>query len=274
MQQLENLRSWPANNVAAGVVDGAKISTIGDTNRVFELASVTKPLVAYAVLIAVEEGVFELDTPLGPPGSTVKHLLAHASGVGFSSREPERAPGGRRIYSSAGFEILADAIAEESGIDFPDYLHEAVFGPLGMKDTRLHGSAGHGASSTVHDLLLFAGEVLHPTLIDAQTLTAATSVQYPELAGIVPGYGMFKPSAWGLGFEVKGVKGLEREHWMGTELPADTIGHFGQSGTFLWIHRPSMRAMAVLTDYAFGQWAKPLWSETNDEVWKALEAGV
>ena len=160
--------------------------------------------------------------------------------------------GERRIYSSAGFEILADAIGEESGIDFPDYLREAVFDPLGMRDTNLYGSAGHGATSTVHDLLLFVAEVLQPTLLDAQTVADAASVQFPELSGIVPGYGMFKPCPWGLGFEVKGSKGASREHWTGALLPPDTIGHFGQSGTFLWVHRPSMRAMAVLTDYAFG----------------------
>jgi len=139
MNELDALQQWPAHNVAAGVVNGANTSTTGDVHRVFELASVTKPIVAYGVLVAVEEGVFDLDTPLGPAGSTVRHLLAHASGVGFASREPERAPGERRIYSSAGFEILADAIGEESGIDFPDYLREAVFDPLGMRDTNLYG---------------------------------------------------------------------------------------------------------------------------------------
>jgi len=193
--------------------------------------------------------------------------------VGFAAREPERAPGERRIYSSAGFEILADAIGEESGIDFPDYLREAVFDPLGMRDTNLYGSAGHGATSTVHDLLLFVAEVLQPTLLDAQTVADAASVQFPDLSGIVPGYGMFKPCPWGLGFEVKGSKGASREHWTGTLLPPDTIGHFGQSGTFLWVHRPSMRAMAVLTDYAFGTWAKPLWSETNDAIWRRMNEG-
>lgn len=273
MNELDALQQWPAHNVAAGVVNGANTSTTGDVHRVFELASVTKPIVAYGVLVAVEEGVFDLDTPLGPAGSTVRHLLAHASGVGFASREPERAPGERRIYSSAGFEILADAIGEESGIDFPDYLREAVFDPLGMRDTNLYGSAGHGATSTVHDLLLFVAEVLQPTLLDVQTVADAASVQFPELSGIVPGYGMFKPCPWGLGFEVKGSKGASREHWTGTLLPPDTIGHFGQSGTFLWVHRPSMRAMAVLTDYAFGTWAKPLWSETNDAIWRRMNEG-
>ena len=67
---------------------------------------------------------------------------------------------------------------------------------------------------------------------------------------------------------------LEQESKLSAQaIPPDTIGHFGQSGTFLWIHRPSMRAMAVLTDYAFGTWAKPLWSETNDAIWRRMNEG-
>ena len=53
----------------------------GDVAHRFALASVTKPLVARAAQIAIEEGVVELDTAAGPPGSTVRHLLAHASGL-------------------------------------------------------------------------------------------------------------------------------------------------------------------------------------------------
>ena len=133
MNELDALQQWPAHNVAAGVVNGANASTTGDVHRVFELASVTKPIVAYGVLVAVEEGVFDLDTPLGPAGSTVRHLLAHASGVGFASREPERAPGERRIYSSAGFEILADAIGED---DAPGRRRDLLASPVMVDELR------------------------------------------------------------------------------------------------------------------------------------------
>ena len=91
--------------------------------------------------------------------------------------------------------------------------------------------------------------------------------QYPELNGIVPGYGMFKPCPWGLGFESKGAK---TPHWTGTQLPSDTVGHFGQSGTFAWVHPPTRRGAIVLTDRVFGEWAKPAWTRLNDELWQAL----
>ena len=78
--------------------------------------------------------------------------------------------------------------------------------PLGM-NVDFSGSAGHGFSGSVEDLATFAGEVLHPRLLDESTVAEMLTVQYPELNGIVPGYGMYKPCPWGLGFEIRGSKG-------------------------------------------------------------------
>ena len=108
------------------------LATHGDTEREFALASVTKPLVARAVQIAVEEGVVDLDTAAGPPGATVRHLLAHASGVAMQSGKVLAKPGTRRIYSNYGFTVLAETVQRESGIEFGRYLTEAVCEPLGM----------------------------------------------------------------------------------------------------------------------------------------------
>lgn len=255
---------WPVDNVAATLV-GDNQGQFGETDRVFELASVTKLLSAYAVLLAVEEGAFELDDPAGPEGSTVRHLLAHASGVGFDSREPQKAPGERRIYSSAGYEILAEHLEKATDIKFGDYAREGVFEPLGMDKTEIYGSAGHGGSSSIGDLQLFAQELIAPTLLAAETLKEAFSNQFGDLRGVVPGYGMQKPCPWGLGFEIKGEKS---PHWTGDGMPADTVGHFGMAGTYLWV--AGGQACVVLTDCEFGDWAKPLWQETNTALWEAL----
>ncbi|CAM3930137.1 serine hydrolase domain-containing protein [Corynebacterium frankenforstense] len=280
MSLLHPLENWPVDNLAAAVTDGETVlAETGDTSRVFELASVTKLLSAYGVLMAVEEGVFELDTPCGPEGSTVRHLLAHASGVGFRDPEPERAVGERRLYSSAGFEILADAVGRETGIEFPDYLAEGVFEPLGMSATELHGSAGHGAVSTVADLTAFAEELAHPRLLAAETLEEAFSPQFPELNGMVPGYGFHKPCLWGLGFEIADRKS---PHWTGPDMPRETVGHFGMSGTYLWAVPAVGRfadlpgagtAMVALTDRRFQDWVKPLWERTNEYIWQELQRG-
>jgi len=262
---LARVADWPVDHAAAAVVGPrGTLARTGDPARVYELASVTKPLVALAALLAVEEEAIDLDEPAGPEGSTVRHLLAHASGLDFADRTRVRcAPGEKRIYSSAGFEVLADHVAEATGIAFDDYLREGVCEPLGMTDTVLEGSAGHGARSTLGDLECFARELVEPRLLAAETLEEATVEQFPGLDGVVPGYGMQKPCPWGLGLELRGAK---HPHWTGSHNSPDTFGHFGQSGTLLWVQPESRVALVVLTDRDFGDWAKPLWPELSDAV--------
>ncbi|AKE90476.1 serine hydrolase domain-containing protein [Rhodococcus aetherivorans] len=265
MNSLDAISDWPVDHAAAAVLTrgGGVVAGHGDQLRLYRLASVTKPLVAYAVLVAVEEGAVELDQPAGPAGSTVRHLLAHASGLAFDERRAQAEPGRKRIYSSAGFEILAELVAGETGIPFPEYLTQAVFEPLGMRESSLPGPAGHGGQSSLADLTHFAAELLAPRLVSAQTLAEATRVQFPGLDGIVPGYGMHKPNDWGLGFEIRGRK---NPHWTGSANSPETYGHFGQSGTFLWVDPRAGVACVALTDRAFGDWAKPRWPALADDV--------
>lgn len=270
---LAQVDQWPVDTVAAAVrIDDGSWLTHGDADHVFDLASVTKLLAAVGILVAVEEGALELDEELTPPGhgATVRHLLAHAGGVGFASRELEKEPGQRRIYSSAGFDIIADAIAAEAEMPFRDYLAQAVFEPLGMESSVLDGSAGHGARSSVADLMAFVDEVLAPTILHPDTVAEALTVQFPGLDGVVPGYGMQRPADWGLGFEIFGHPDSKQGLWFGAAMPADVTGHFGQAGTFVWLHRRTGRAAIALTDRAFGDWAKPLWTDFNDALWREL----
>ncbi len=267
MRGLELVADWPVDNVAAAVV-GAASATVGPADRVFELASVTKLLVAYGVLVAVEEGAIELDQPAGPPGATVRHLLAHASGLAFDADTVQAEPGVKRIYSSAGYEVLAEFVAAHTDIAFPEYLRQAVFEPLGMSSSELAGPAGHGARSTLADLTRFARELLEPRLISS--LGAATGVQFPELSGILPGYGMQRPNDWGLGFELRDGKS---PHWTGSRNSARTFGHFGQAGTFLWVDPDLRLGCVVLTDRQFGDWAKPLWPALSDALVSEIAPG-
>lgn len=260
---LAAVAQWPVDNVAAAVVLPSEVRTHGDIDRVYPLASVTKPLVAWAALVAIEEGALDLDTPAGPTGSTIRHLLAHASGLDFDGPDVIAPPATRRIYSNTGFEVLADAVQEHTEIPFPEYLREAVFEPLGMASSRLVGPAGAGAESTVADLSRFAGELLGPTLISPELFDRATEPVFPGLDGILPGYGRQRPNDWGLGVELRDHKS---PHWTGSLNSPRTFGHFGQSGTFLWVD-PAIGAAAVaLTDRPFGDWAKPLWPELSDGI--------
>ena len=273
MPALDAIADWPIDSAAAAVVrPSGVVADHGDTNRRFALASVTKPLVARAAQIAVEEGVVELDTEAGPPGSTVRHLLAHATGYAMNSAELIAKPGQRRVYSNYGFRVLAETIEQASGIDFGRYLTEAVFEPLGMTDTTLEGgaaAAGFGATSTVADLAAFAGDLLRPATVSAQMHAAATEVQFPGLSGVLPGFGSQRPNDWGLGFEIRDSKS---PHWTGSANSGRTYGHFGQSGTFLWVDPDADLALVVLTDRNFGDWTYPLWPAISDEVLREFGA--
>ncbi|NUS17798.1 MAG: beta-lactamase family protein [Streptomyces sp.] len=271
MESLRLIDEWPVPNAAAVVVrkDGSVAGTHGPQDRAFPLASVTKPLAAYAVLVACEEGAFELDDPAGPDGATVRHLLAHASGLAFDERRVMAAPGTRRIYSNAGFEVLGETVAAATGMSFAEYLGEAVLEPLGMTGTSLPGSPGAGAVSTAADLARFAAELQAPRLLHPSTVAAATlEVAFPGLRGVLPGYGMQAANDWGLGFEIRGVKS---PHWTGALSSPATFGHFGQSGTFLWCDPAAGLACAALTDRPFGPWAIDTWPPLTDAV---LSEGV
>ena len=265
MQSLRLVDRWPVQNVATAVVaeKGDVVGGHGDLSRVFPLASVTKLITAYAALVALTEGAAELDDPAGPPGATIRHLLAHASGVAFDSDIVVAQPGKRRIYSNAGFEILANTLAERSGIPFAEYMTEGVLSPLGMVSTRLVGSPASGIESTVADLARFSAELQRPTLVDPTTMAEASRVVFPGLRGVLPGFGRQDPNDWGLGFEIRDRK---IPHWTGSASSPETFGHFGQSGTFLWVDPRAHAACVVLTDRAFGPWAIDAWPPFTDAV--------
>lgn len=265
MQSLRLVDRWPVQNVATAVVaeKGDVVGGHGDLSRVFPLASVTKLITAYAALVALTEGAAELDDPAGPPGATIRHLLAHASGVAFDSDIVVAQPGKRRIYSNAGFEILANTLAERSGIPFAEYMTEGVLSPLGMVSTRLVGSPASGIESTVADLARFSAELQRPTLVDPTTMAEASRVVFPGLRGVLPGFGRQDPNDWGLGFEIRDRK---IPHWTGSASSPETFGHFGQSGTFLWVDPRARAACVVLTDRGFGPWAIDAWPPFTDAV--------
>ncbi|AFM18031.1 penicillin-binding protein, beta-lactamase class C [Mycolicibacterium chubuense NBB4] len=267
MTALDVLADWPVPAAAAAVVGPSGVlSTHGDTRRPYPLASVTKLLVARAAQVAVEEGAVALDAEAGPPGSTVRHLLAHAAGYEMTSSKVIAAPGTRRVYSNYGFTVLADVIEQESSIPFTEYLTQAVFDPLGLTDTVFEGgtaAAGYGATSTVDDLAAFTGDLLAPAIVSAQMHREAVTVQFPGLDGVLPGFGVQRPNDWGLGFEIRDGKS---PHWTGAANSAGTFGHFGQSGTFLWVDPEAELGLVVLTDRQFGEWAHPVMPALSDEV--------
>jgi CubicO group peptidase (beta-lactamase class C family) len=260
---LRQVEGWPAETVAVGVLRGGEeVASQGPREQVFRWASVTKPVTALATLVAAEEGILDLDDPAGPPGSTVRHLLAHAAGLPFEGRTPISEPGKRRSYSNTGFDILAEFVGEAAEMSFAEYLQAAVLGPLEM-GAELRGSAASQLQGSLHDLLRLAAELQRPRLIAPETLEEATSVQFPGLVGVLPDIGRMDPNDWGLGVELRDEK---RPHWTGSQNSPRTFGHYGSSGTFLWVDPEADMALVCLTDLDFGPWALEAWPKLADAV--------
>ncbi len=263
MDALRQVEGWPAETVAVAVLRGGEeVAAHGPRELVFRWASVTKPVTALAALVAAEEGILDLDDPAGPPGSTVRHLLAHASGLPFDGGAPISPPGRRRIYSNAGFDVLAEAVGAAAEMPFTEYLRAAVLGPLEM-GAELRGSAGSELHGSLDDAVKLAGEWQRPRLVAPETLAEATSVQFRGLVGVLPDIGRMEPNDWGLGVELRDAK---QPHWTGSSNSPRTFGHFGGSGTFLWVDPEADVALACLTDLEFGPWALEAWPALSDAV--------
>jgi CubicO group peptidase (beta-lactamase class C family) len=275
---------WPVGRAGVAVVSasGSETAFLGGVTGgdEFEVASVTKLMTSLAALAAVEAGRIGLDDPVpratragGAEGVTLRHLLAHAGGFPFEPPGRPRPPTQRRIYSNLGFRVLADAVADAAGAGFPAWLSTSVLDPLGMSATRLvhrrgiDGDPAAGAASTLDDLARLASCLLErgAPVVGPELFAEATTVQFPGLAGLVPGVGRFDPCDWGLGFELHDGK---RPHWMGDRRSPAAFGHFGATGCFLWVDPDAGLAAAAVTDRSFddGKWAMATWPAWSDRL--------
>ena len=270
MDPLDQVAQWPVPQAAVAVLDRHRVLAVaGPEDTSFAWASVTKPLTALTVLEAVQRGLVDLDEPAGPPGSTVRHLLAHASGLAPDEDAVLSAPGRRRIYSNSGFEVMAELVAGRAGTSFAELVQDRVVRPLGLTGTHLTGSPAHGAAGPLRDLAALARELLAPTLVDGELMAEATRTAYHGLSGVLPGFGRQDPNDWGLGFEVRDGKS---PHWTGSGNSPRTFGHFGRSGSFLWVDPDAGLACVGLADRDFGPWAAAAWPRLSDDVLAAFVA--
>lgn len=161
-----------------------------DGNTIFSIQSASKAVTATAVLLAVRDGLVDLDAPVTRylPDFTVSScfeehperritlrlLLAHAAGltheppVGnnfdcpFPSHQAHdrsirdtwlNSPVGTRYsYSNCGYDLAAEAVARSSGRPFPEYVRQRLFEPLGMRSSTLDAAAAmdNGNRATGH----------------------------------------------------------------------------------------------------------------------------
>ena len=223
-------------------------------NTIYRLGSISKTITATGLMLLVEEGKVDLDKPLVDylPDDlrlrvyegeirdiTVRHLLNHRSGMpayaeSFFEDDPEGPrpfaetvhrygiitypPGWAFIYCNLGYQIVANIIAEVSGMSYAEFIKERVFAPLGMDHSLVYeglplneqyaanytpsleripmyldsypGADGNCASA--HDLIRFAMFHLGDSLLDRETILnnesiAAMQAKYPpgnERSGI------------------------------------------------------------------------------------------
>jgi len=259
VRAFELVDSWPVDHASVAVIDRrGEILLHGDESREFRLASVTKVITAWATLVACEEGTVALDDEVGREGCTLRHLLTHAGGFPFEGDSPIAPVGMKRIYSNTGYELAATHLAERSGMPFWEYVSGAVFEPLGIAADEQTGSAAKDARLDIVNLALFLAEIRRPRLLARDTFVDAVTSQFGDLEGIVPGVGRFDPCPWGLGPEIRDGKS---PHWTSPRNSAATYGHFGGSGTFVWVDPVADVACAVLTNREFDEWALAHWPD-------------
>ena len=246
--------------------DGGALYESGDVDEIFPFASVTKPIVAWSALVAVDRGLLDLDAPAGAPapdGATIGHLLSHSSGIATDSDERLATPGTRRIYSNRGIEILGERLQEATGTPLETWVESTVLEPLGMASVLIPGSPAHSGEGSARDLSLFARELASPRLVSPALAERACAPVLPELDGVLPGYGRQVPNPFGLGVEVRGAKS---PHWTGKGNSPQTFGHFGQSGSFIWVDPVAERQAVFLGAEPFGQVHRKTWPALGDQI--------
>ena len=269
MDLRAELADWPVGSASAAVIGPAGVLDMVDDGQSYPFASVTKVLTAIAVLDGTFEGVIGLDDEVGPPGSTLRHLLSHAAGLAIDSDRILARPGTRRVYSNRGIDLAAEHLAAGTGRPFGDELSERVLDLLDMTGTELIGSPAHGARGPIADLAALAADLLTPALLLPKVVELASTLAFPGLGGVLPGFGRQSANDWGLGCEIRDHK---QPHWTAAGNSPLTFGHFGQSGSFIWVDPVAQLACVSLSDTAFGPWAADRWPRLSTAVLQAYGA--
>lgn len=164
-----------------GLADQASARPV-KVETIFQLASLTKPFTAMAVLLLIEEGKVGLDAPAKRylpwlpkhyVAITVRQLLTHTSGVArdlrrenvdeFPPAEFRRrleaapasfTPGAKWEYSNTGYTLLSLIAEATSGQEFGAFLDARIFRPLGMVRTGYRvPKTGDDAHAVGYDLV-------------------------------------------------------------------------------------------------------------------------
>jgi uncharacterized protein YbbC (DUF1343 family) len=226
----------------------------------------------------------------GLPAGTPTDDYAHGRGEAIRricSVSARSAPGTESTYTDLGFILLEEVVRRVTSQELPAFAESAIFAPLGMKDTGfvpsgerkaraawtelvdgefragvvhdprsylLGGVAGHaGLFSTADDLALYARALLGRGEVDGRRLMAPRTVVEMTAPYDVPG------GIRTLGWTVD-------SRWRGEGLSPRAFGHFGWTGTAVWIDPEKDLFTVVLTNRVHPDGkgdAKPLVARVN-----------
>ena len=213
----------------------------GPREQVFRWASVTKPVTALATLVAAEEGILDLDDP-------GRARPARRCGICWRTRRGCPSRGGRRSRSRAS----GGATRTPASTSWPrsSARRRRCRSPsICERPSSGRWSCGQScaarparAARQPRRPAATGREFQRPRLIAPETLAEATSVQFPGLVGVLPDIGRMDPNDWGLGVELRDGK---QPHWTGSHNSPRTFGHYGSSGTFLWVDPEADTALAL-----------------------------
>ncbi len=152
---------------------------------VFEGASLSKPVTAYAALRLVQEGRLDLEAPIvrGGHSFTLRQALSHQAGFENSLGRPYEpaGPGGAFRYAGTGFLFVAEEIERVTGTPFGEYMNSVVLPELGMHASAFGASDGTDArlaSPHISAVLPFANGLLAATLIVVPLAVVLTLVSW------------------------------------------------------------------------------------------------
>jgi CubicO group peptidase (beta-lactamase class C family) len=186
---------------AFGVRDAATGALVTKTT-IFEAASLSKPVFAYAVLRLVARGELDLDAPLWDSEGyerlahderareiTARTVLTHTTGLpnwGGTPLEFNRDPGTVWGYSGEGFVFLARLLERRTGLSLNQLVAREVFVPLDMRHSSFVWQPVYDSTAAVpHDLLARAQPKRQPTEGNAAASLHTTAVDYARFVSAV-----------------------------------------------------------------------------------------
>jgi CubicO group peptidase (beta-lactamase class C family) len=184
---------------AFGVVNADGSDEVRD-DTVFEAASLSKPVFAYAVMRLVERGMLDLDVPLADiyPYDRLEHepryrqitprmVMSHSTGLpnwGGDRLELAFDPGTEFSYSGEGFVFLQRAVEKITGMDLNGLMLEEVFEPLGMSHSSYVWLDEYDdLSATGHDALGRPQQKGKPSRPNAAATLHTTAGDYAKFLG-------------------------------------------------------------------------------------------